>query len=203
MACLLPLAADIPEVAWKKLGNLERSNPYTFVLRDGTCQTGKIRGVEETRIILESGAEVQKPNVLWVGEGMSPHEVLYSGRSSWSDVRHVEPGRLEALNVRLKSGKSMQGPVVTASESQITIKHYGRSVRIAKDEVAEVEYVRFKPVSEAHRYFAQEAAGLQLLDPKAWQYLLRIDALLPVRLYDASMPEDNSPLKCDHDSSKR
>jgi hypothetical protein len=63
--------------------------------------------------------------------------------------------------------------------------------------------VRFKPVSEAHKYYAQEAYGLQFLDPKAWQYLLRIDALMSVLLYDSTLPEDNSPLSCPANASKR
>jgi len=111
-------------------------------------------------------------------------------------VKEVKPALWENLKVGLKSGKSLRGSVIGASDSDLTIKHFGHPVSIPKADIAEVDYIRFKPVSGAHRYFAQEAYGLQFLDPKMWQYLLRIDALLSVPLYDSASPEDNSPLTC-------
>jgi hypothetical protein len=76
-------------------------------------------------------------------------------------------------------------------------------VKIPKHDISYVDYVRFKPVSEAHRYFAQEAAWGSFLDPKAWQYLLRIDAVMSVRIYDSTLPEDNSPLGCVRNASRK
>jgi hypothetical protein len=102
-----------------------------------------------------------------------------------------------------RSGKSLSGSELGATDSEITIKRLGHSVGIPKDDVIQAYYVRFKPVSEAHKYYAQEAYGLQFLDPKAWQYLLRIDALMSVLLYDSTLPEDNSPLSCPANASKR
>lgn len=196
IAGCLQLRGSEASAAWQRLGSLERSNAYTIVLRDGSCQTGNIQTVEPKKLTLQSGVTVQRAEVLYVGEGVSPHNILYSGRSSWNDVREVKPVRLETLESRLKTGKSIRGSFIGASDSDLTVKSFGRTAKISKLDIAEVNYVRFKPVSEGHRYFAQEAAGLQFLDPKAWQYLLRIDALMSVPIYDSAMPEDDAPLSC-------
>ena len=201
MAFSFCLRASDGDAGWQKLGTLERSNAYTIVLRNGSCQSGKIQKVEPDKLTLQSGNAVVRSDVLYIGEGVSPHEILYSGRSSWYEVKEVKPARFEGLDIRLKSGKSMSGSVISASDSDLTIKRFGRAIRILKQDIAQVNYIRFKPVSEGHRYFAQEAAGLQFLDPKTWQYLLRIDALQSVRIYDSAIPEDNSPISCNNRTS--
>jgi hypothetical protein len=175
---------------------LEPSNAYTIALRDGTCQSGKIQKIEPDKLILESGNTVQSSDVLCVGEGMSPQDILYSGRSSWYDLKEVKPGPRETLAIRLKTGKSINGPFISASDSDLTIKRFGHTAKIPKQDITHVNYIRLKHVSWAHLYFAQEAAGLQFLDPKVWQYLLRINALLSVPIYDSAIPEDDSPLSC-------
>jgi len=203
MTLSLCLRASDQDVGWKKLGTLERGNTYTIVLRNGMCQNGKIQNVQPDKLTLESGNTVERSDVLFVGEGVSPHEILYSGRSSWSEVKEVKPGPLENLEVRLKSGKSMSGSVISVSDSDLAIKRFGRAVNISKQNIAQVNYIRFKPVSESHRYLAREAPELQFLDPKAWQYLLRIGALQSVRIYDSTIPEDNSPLSCNNRTSQK
>ena len=194
----LCLRASDEDVGWRNLAALERSNTYTILLRSGTCQSGKIQKVEAERLTLESGNSVARSDVLYIGEGVSPHNILYSGRSSWYEVEQVKPAASENLEIRLNSGKLMSGSVISTSDSDLTIRRFGRTLRILKQDIAQVNYVRFKPVSEAHKYFAREAAGLQFLDPKVWQYVLRIDALLSVRIYDSAIPEDNSPLSCNN-----
>ena len=203
LAFALCLRASDTDAEWQGLGTVERSNTYTIVLRDGTCQRGKIQKVEPEKLTLESGNTVMRSDIVYVGEGVSPHEILYSGRSSWYDVKEVKPGPSENLELRLKSGKSMRGSVIHASDSDLTMKRFGRAVTISKQDIAEVDYVRFKPVSESHRYVAREAPELEFLDPKWWQYLLRIGALQSVRIYDSAIPEDNSPLSCKNDAPKK
>ena len=203
IALSLRLGAADRDVGWPKLGTLERSNAYTILLRDRTCEMGKIRKVDLSKMTLESGNAVLRSEVLFVGQGVVAHEILYSGRSSWNDVKRVQPAPLEKLSVRLKSGRSMSGSVTNVSDSDLTIKRLGDSIKIPKHDIAQVDYIRFKPVSETHRYFAQEAVWLQFLDPKEWQYLPRIDALLSIRIYDIELPEDNSSLRCSNDVSRK
>jgi hypothetical protein len=197
------LRASDADAGWQKLGTLERNNTYTILLRDGTCQHGRIQKVEPDKLTLKSGNTIVRSDVVYVGEGLSPHEILYSGRSSWYDVKEVKPGSWENLEIRLKSGKSMKGSVISASDSDLTIKQFGHAIKILKQDIAQVNYIRLKPVSETHRYLAQEAPGLEFLDPKWWQYLLRIGALQSVRIYDATIPEDNSPLSCNNRMSQK
>lgn len=174
---VLGVGATEQSDAWQKLGTLERTNLYTIVLRDKSCQTGRIQTVESDKIILTTGATVQRSDVVWVGGGLSAHNILYSGRSSWDEVKRAQAASPESLTIRLRSGRVLTGPEISASDTGVTIKRFGRHVSTAKPDIAHVDYVRFKPVSEAHRYFAQEAAYLAVLDPKVWQYWLRIDAL--------------------------
>jgi hypothetical protein len=133
------------------------------------------------------------------------HNFIYSARSSWEDVKHIYPNKLENVKVRLKDGKTITGSTIQASDDRLTLKHLGRTVEASKREIAEVDYIRFKPVSEVHEYVQREGAGLQFLDPKMWQYLLRINAVMPVRIYEASLPEDDSPLPrtCEATREKR
>jgi hypothetical protein len=201
-ALALCVRASDANAGWRALETAEKGNRYTIVLRDGTCQNGKLQKVEPKKITLESGNTVMRSDVIYIGENISPHDILYSGRSSWYDVKEVKPGRSESLDIRLKSGKSMRGSVMHASDSDLTVKRFGRAVTIAKKDIAQINYVRFKPVSESHRYLAQEAPELEFLDPKWWQYLLRIDALQSIRIYDSTIPEDNSPLSCKGDARK-
>src|ERR1700761_7107729 len=73
--------------AWQKLGSVDHSNAYTIVLRDGSCQSSKIQNVEPDKLIFQSGVTVRRGNIIYVGEGLNPHNILYSGRGSWYEVK--------------------------------------------------------------------------------------------------------------------
>jgi len=197
------LRATEPDPGWLKLGAIERSNTYFFILRNGTCQRDRIQNVQPDKIELASGKGLMRSDLIYIGESLSAHDVLYSGRSSWVDVKNVRTVMTESLEIRLKSGRSLSGSLVRASDSDLSLRRFGRSIKIPKLEIAQVNYVRFKPVSERHKYLAQEAPELEFLDPKWWQYLLRVDALQSVRIYDAAIPEDNSPLACSNVISQK
>jgi hypothetical protein len=150
--------------------------------------------------MLGSGRILQRSDVIFVGEGTNAHDILYSGRSSWDLVKQVHALPAERLTVVLKSGESLTGSEVSASDADLTIKRSGRTPNIPKDAVAKIDYLRFKPLSEAHLYNDRELAYLAIFDPKVLQYLLRIDAFMSVRLYDAALPEDDLPLTCPQSS---
>jgi hypothetical protein len=43
-----------------------------IVLRNGACQNGKIQNVQPDKLTLESGNTVERSDVRFVGEGVSP-----------------------------------------------------------------------------------------------------------------------------------
>ncbi len=56
--------------------------------------------------------------------------------------------------------------------------------------------MRFRPLSVNYKYMVQEAPLLVFFSPKTWQYALKINATMPVPIYDAALNEDNSPVVC-------
>ncbi len=181
---------------WRNLQKVDKSNAYTFAFRDKSCALDRIRDVLPDRLVLASGRTLPRADVLFVGQGTNAHQVLYAGRSSWDAVKQVNAVPPEKLSLRLKSGEEVIGSEAGASDTELAIKRSGRIRTLPKDDIEQVEYIRFKPLSEVHTYYLQEAAYLGIFDPKVWQYWLRIDAFISVRIYDATLPEDNLQLEC-------
>ena len=211
MPALGTCAADADD-SWDNLGRVNRSRTYTFMDRDSLCVGGRIASftdqsvtVQTTRwrrsaagkMTVDQGVvTLERPKVMLVGEDARIGDALYSGRSSWSDLKdiHLEPG--ESVTIVTTDGKHHNGKLGAAGENQVTLTRSGREVKFSKSDVRRFYYVRSKPLSDSGADAAREAV---FLDPELWPYLLGITPKVRVLLYDSSVPEDNAPLHCKSD----
>jgi hypothetical protein len=185
------------------LGHINRGNNYHVILRNGTCVTGKIQSVnpdsmlvvnsnEGSSTVRYSKARVTRLDVLQIKDGLKQCDILYSARSSWSDVQSVPSSSREYLSVTLKSGSSIEGKPTSATDSQLSIKKFNAVSDIAKTDIAFVHYIRIKPApADLVREFPAE-----FFDPRIWPYILNVGVHMQVLLYDSTLVEDNSVLQC-------
>ena len=182
---------------WQAFAKAERKTTYGIVLRDRSCRWTRINEANPSAI--KVGSEIiSRSDLLFVGEKLDEHDVVYDGRNCWSSVIDAKAAKPEGLRVLLKSGQELSGSEVAASDETVSLKRIGKTTVIAKGDVVQVDYIRFKPLSDAHRYALQELAWGAIFDPKVWQYWLKLDALMSVRIYDSRPNADCTPLplKC-------
>lgn len=135
-----------------------------------------------------------RSEVLRVSGGDS---IYYSGRSSWQDVHDVTVKWRDSLRLIEKDGTvhEVRAPFTVLTDA-IEYRKSGKSVRIEKSHVAKAFFVAMKPRTAAGDYALEELGPMTVFDPDAWQYWLHLEQYVSVLLYDATKPEDNSPLKC-------
>jgi hypothetical protein len=182
--------------SWQNLKRIRRDKEYTLLNRLGGCITGQIAGVEDGLVKLVAKDAlvkvVTRPDVLRVTDNQfgDPHDSIFSGRSSWADVRESRPKvKAEWLKVTTKEGKERTCKASEVLEDRLKC---GTDV-IPKRDIERVYYVRLKPASEWLEYAAKE--GVAWLDARSWfNYLLlgRIDVLL----FDSATSEESEPVAC-------
>ncbi|MGB8494552.1 MAG: hypothetical protein WCE53_09155 [Candidatus Acidiferrum sp.] len=183
--------------AWENLRHVTRRRNYTVVDRQSKCAVGRILSVTDHSVTLRTSQTatitVERANVLRVSDGPHTNDMVYSARSSWSDVQSIPKNSRETARVVTKDGKEHEGKILEASEIHLILLLSGKRVELAKDDISRVEYVRYKPLSESGQFAAQE---MYFVDPELWPYFLNIGVKMSVRLYDVSMPESNAPIHC-------
>jgi hypothetical protein len=180
---------------WDNLKQVTHRRSYGFALRDGTCVTGKIVSVavESVKINQPSAATLERSDLVRVSDGEHVYDVVYSARSSWSDVAGIPPNARSYLRVLTKDGSQHEGAAAQVGDSGITLDKKGKPEKIQKSDVARIYYVRLKPMSDSARFSDQETFPL---NPELWPYYWNIGVHMPVLLYDSSVPEDNSKIVC-------
>jgi len=200
---LLSAAQSPKDDPWQNLEHLAHNRAYTFIDRQRNCVAGQIVAVTELAITLKGWDPSRKhPNtitrdrrkVLRVIDGGKPYDLLYSGRSSWSDLSGFLgiPGG-EAVVFVTNDGRRHRGRLAELSENCVKLKQGGTTTVIGKDHVSRVWYVRYKPPSAGTLYAAQE---MVFLDPRLWPYMLHIAPKIWVLVYDSSETEENGPVAC-------
>ena len=116
------------------------------------------------------------------GEGVSSHDAIYSGRSSWSDLLRSEPNKSEHVELELASGVKRHCRKFIGFEKKATCD----GSRIEKSEVVRGYYVRFAPATYWEHYVARESA--LLLAPRTW-FGSAFFPKIKVLLYDAAVLE--------------
>ena len=71
-----------------------------------------------------------------------PTAFAQSGIRSWSTVQSVPVD--ERLIVRQKDGKTIEGKMIEANDSNLTISRNGKVVNIARDSVQQIQHVKGK-----------------------------------------------------------
>lgn len=192
--------------SWEVLKHVTHRRTYTFVDRQGRCTEGEIVATSESAVTLKvwratrgRRAEygfltLDRANVLRVLDGPKTVDVVYSGASSWSDVRALEKiGEDEGVLVVTREGKHHKGKFLRVGDQSVRITYWGQATEIRKTDISEVSYVREAPLSAGAEYAAQEAV---FIDPELWPYVLHIPPKIRVLLYDASLPDENTRFSC-------
>ena len=78
------LAAD-----WNNLKEITRDTSYSVALRDGQCLKGRLISSNDRQLVLDSRVANREEilRVLDVGPYIGSSVPVYSGRSSWADVK--------------------------------------------------------------------------------------------------------------------
>jgi hypothetical protein len=131
---------------------------------------------------------IPKVDLLQVRQGDA---LLFSAISSWADVEaaHVVPH--EAFVLKMRSGKVVRGRPLKVTADCITLKNGLITTDYRKTEINTVDYLRVKPETDTWDYLAQESPELLFLIPETYFRLIGLEGRIPVRLYDASVPDGN------------
>lgn len=180
---------------WANLKQVTHRRSYGFALRDGTCATGRIVSMtaDSVKINEPDPATLKRLEIVRVSDGDHAYNVVYSGRSSWSDVAAIPASEKAFLRVVTKAGKQYEGSGDQVGEAGMMLVKAGKTVNILKNDVAQVYYVRLKPLSDSARYSDEEHFPL---NPELWPYYWNIGVHMAVLVYDSSVPEDNSKVVC-------
>lgn len=186
---------------WNNLATLNRRATYTFIDRNHSCFEGMIKQVDDRAVTItrRNSPEIatERRNLLRVTWGAWAGGVIFSGRSSWSDVVRIVGRRFHPdIAVVMKSGQEHKGKLFSASDTTLTLESSRKNLDINKDEVSTVSYIRSKPLSDSAAYADDELAWMKVFDPQLWPRLLHLQSPLSVRLYDASSREDTSSIVC-------
>jgi hypothetical protein len=185
--------AAIGKKSWEALKHITRKRNYTAVLLDGSCIRGRITKVTDTDVTLKTAKDERSlgPQDLlrfsdvWGG----PHDPVFSGRSSWTDVLEAKPVAKEYLLFVTTDGRKRKwkSPVFVDE----TVSYKGDA--ISRKDIRYVYYVRVKPITENEEDLQRESATF--LAPRLW-FGSTLLPTMEVLIYDSSVPENNQPLTC-------
>jgi len=204
-----------PDEQWRAVQELPHRAAFTVVDRDFNCSIGEIRSAGDSELVIKTrtgDVRLDRANILTVNsyhwnlaslqQGVPVSGILYSGRSSWFDVmalgKRVQKDKWFKVRLEVKTadGKLHNGRMAGANDNEIQLSDSGKGDVIRKSEITRVSFVREKPLSDAGEYWWDEATLLQIFDPEVWPRLFRVGDTMSVRLYDVSMPQENSPVTC-------
>ena len=92
--------------------------------------------------------------------------------------------------------RSTVTPPYTISDEGIAFSTAGKPTTIPKSEIARVYDFVEKPFSDFGEYALGELGPLVVFDPDWYVWKLHLVQRIPVLLYDANAPENNSPMRC-------
>ena len=197
LACLalllsgcLAKSESASDESWKNLRHTIKQSSYTVAMRDGRCITGRIESLDDKYLTVNS-LKLDRESIVRVGdeETLSDHNPVYSGRSSWSDLRQSEPNEYEFVELELKDHSTRKCRKFSAAEEEATCD----GSRISKSEVSRGYYVRLAPATEWEQHSAHE--NVTILAPRTWFHY----ALFPrikVPLYDQALSQENAKVGC-------
>ena len=194
------------EDGWKNLTKVRHDRGYTVLTRNGSCISGSIaeandailkietvltngRGIPLGKVALTA---IKRPDVLRVSDNSDvlPHDAVYSGRSSWVDVREAHPyPTSEWLKIVLSDGHERRCKRSEVFDDRINCD----ANAIPKSEISRLYYVRLEPASSNQLYLSHE--GMAWLDARTW-FNYALYGRIEVLLYDSRDQEDDALLSC-------
>jgi hypothetical protein len=194
-------AGGLAFAQFHRRNRVERVAPsasLTFMKRDGSCLTGPILKIEPKMVTVKqpqaAPVTIERKDLLQASQVDS---LVFSARSSWADVQAVHLRPRESFVVKLRNSKLIEErPLRVTDEGFVYKRLLWLKKRYAKAQVVTVDYLRMKPDSDVFDYFTQEAPALLFFYPESYDRLKGLEGRIPVRLYDAAMPEGDAALKC-------
>jgi hypothetical protein len=192
---------SISDTQWNNVKQMSHHTTFIFVARDNRCVWGRIKRADDSEIAVEPSRAhevvIQRVDLFRITKGAWAPGVIFTARSSWFDVaaivgKHLHP----TVAVITTSGQQHIGKLLDSSNDNLSIESAGKMLDISKDEISSVSFVRPKPLSDSAAYADGELAWMKVFDPQLWPNLLHMRSAISVRLYDSSMPEDNSRVPC-------
>ncbi|HEY6342159.1 MAG TPA: hypothetical protein VIY49_11755 [Bryobacteraceae bacterium] len=190
-AVLLSASSD----GWSNLKRVTRDRPYAVILRDGHCQYGTLSSVGDHAMVLATysgiGILIKRAQTTRVTDDPTAPErgAVFSGRSSWLDVKMAVPKGMEYLHVVTKRGDEWKWKQPAVTDDSISFE----KITVGKAVVRYVFHVRAKPLTSDEEFFHQE--DLKWLAAIPWLGK-RVPRKISVLLYNSDLPEDNSPIAC-------
>jgi len=200
-ALLALISAAVPARSWPKhraANPAPHSASITFLQKSGACISGPILKIEPKTLTVRQPPNpsilIQRANLLQATQNNS---LLFSSRSSWADVRALHLLPRESLILHLRNGTQVTGRPAEITDTGVLFR-YGSFLKktYPKTQIATVDYLRLKPDSAAFDDFAQQSPALLFFYPESYDHVSGLEGRVPVRLYDAIQPEDNTPIKC-------
>jgi hypothetical protein len=204
--------------AWQRLKQLRHDVGFVFVQRDQTCPYGQIETLTNKNISIRtdrSQVTIEKSSLIRVRLGFGGRSIVsnnpnlplftvYSGRSSWRDLlafapfqSKTRPGSTLQLSVTTKDGKSHRAYLSQVTDRDLALADaFGKETVFPKTEIARVDYIRDKPLSDTEEFHWEELAMFRIFDPQLYPRLFHIGNTMSVRLYDSAILEDDSAIEC-------
>ena len=221
--CLISLVFAVPPCfadgdPWQSLRSLKRGLSFVFIQNDQTCQYGELKEVADSNVSIKTNqgiVVIPKADLVRVRSGFGglsvandnpnlPLFTLYSGRSSWVDVLAFAPFESQGhpystlnFSVRTKDGRLHKGFLskVTAEEITLTDK-VGTAATFRKGQIAQVDYIREKPLNDTQEFYWEELGMGIIFDPLLYPRLFHLGDKMPVTLYQSTRAEENSAVMC-------
>jgi hypothetical protein len=199
----IPLAGQVAPApallddSWENLKHITHRRSYHVVDRDAKCEKGTITQVTDQSLTLKtnesSKIQLRRTNVLRVSEEPKGEAVVFSGISSWVEVKALHT----KAKVRIVTNKGDQhiGTLVTANDDSISILQSEKATEFAKNSLVRLYIIREKPLSDSAEFASHEMLW-PLFVPELWPYILKAAPTISVRIYDSSIPEQDTPIRC-------
>jgi hypothetical protein len=203
---------------WQSLRLLKRGLGFVFIEHGQTCRYGELKEVTDTNVSIKTtqgSVVIPKSDLVRVRSGFGGRSVandnpnlplftLYSGRSSWADLLAFAPFESKGhpystvnFSVKTKDGRLHRGflSMVTAEEITLTDR-LGSASTFPKGQIAQVDYIREKPLSDTQEFYWEELGMGIIFDPQLYPRLFHLGDTMPVTLYQSTLAEENSAVIC-------
>ena len=177
------------------LNEIGHDSTLKFALRNGSCVFGSIKQFDPANVTIAKLSN--PPQVIPLSQIVQASQgdaIVFSTRSSWTDVVGTPVELGESMIVTLLSGQRVQARPKNMNRDSITFRRGSGTTQLKKADIASVDYVRLKPKSDTYLYQLREMSLMAVFDPRFYSRV----KLSPIRLFDAQETEDNSQLCSSH-----
>lgn len=192
---VMTISAAGVEDGWNNLRHVTKDRAYTVIFRDGHCAHGALVSVNAQSAVLSNASGgtlvINRAEVLRVSDTPSApiHDAIFSGRSSWIDVKEAAPRGDQYLDIIASSAEEWKWKQPRVLNDSVLFD--GKAA--ARTDIRYVSDVRYKPLTRTEEFVHHE--NVDLLAPRLWFHAVMLGKI-SILLYRSDAPEDNSPLEC-------